>query len=145
MKQLDRPSPTSCHAIREDLENAWCEGHLREALGKPGSRLRNEPPPAEHVSRHLEGCESCRKVATFIAGVDDLLASGFEQLGEKVEPPGEDRIARMLRESSVDPTASVLRRIRRPLVTMLWLTFFALTLLACSVLGVLAYRAIFPG
>ena len=84
-------------------------------------------------------------MATFIAGVDDLLASGFEQLGEKVEPPGEDRIARMLRESSVDPTASVLRRIRRPLVTMLWLTFFALTLLACSVLGVLAYRGIFPG
>ena len=140
MSKFDKPGSRRCDEIREELERAWSEGHLDEALRR---RDAGDLPRADHLVRHLEECVRCQKEAESITGLDRFLGSGFQRMGETLLLPGEDQITQMLRQTRAHADVQVLQRIRRPLVTVLWIGFFAFTLMASCALGILVYRAIF--
>ena len=143
MNQPDKETSNICGKTFENLEQAWSEGRLHEVLQPSGQRRGDTHPAAGNVLHHLEECLSCRREAESLAQLDRHLETGFRELARSTPPPSEDQISRILRSVSTQPDVIVLKKIRRSLNTVLWITFFAFCLGACFALGALAYRILF--
>jgi hypothetical protein len=141
MKREKAPSGP-CGETLEALQTEWLNGPRgrdRNERGLPGRRLPDHGPAATH----LAACPECRSVADEIDLLDRQIAVGFLHLRSLVKDPSEetvDELIRRIREDDAD--SKLIRRIRRPIRILLWITFYSFTLLACLLLAAAVYRAL---
>jgi hypothetical protein len=122
------PSDTSCSEVRETLRARWLES--------PTGPAATAPLPEGPVGEHLETCTACRSEAEELTFIDASLEEGFRRLSLALSDPAPARIeetVRRLRERSED--AELIRKVRRPIRILLWITFYFFALLACFVLA----------
>lgn len=148
-----RTRANRCEEVLEQLELVWSDGRLADtlvALAEDAKDERNEVSSDALPSRrepadllaHLGSCSTCSREAASLESLDRSLRHEFQELAESVSPPPEDEILAILRQPFVDPVTENLRRVsHRSVRTVLWLTFFLLSLLFVSALGTLAYFA----
>lgn len=95
------------------------------------------------LAEHLDACQSCRREVESLVNVDQALMTGFAAFDRSTELPERDQIATLLHRVVDEPTVRLLRRTRRSIRVILWLCFFLFTLLGCSALIALAWKALF--
>lgn len=84
--------------------------------------------------RHALSCAACEEAFREMAGADSLLAAAFRDARSRLGAPPPGRMESILRE--VRPVeAVVLRRVRRTVNRMLWLTLLGLSLLPLCALA----------
>ncbi len=117
---------------------------VRRALAR---RLSEEPPgfstSPEWLSSHIAECPSCEQELREIGEVDRALWRSLAAVRERIAPPSEAAVRETVRRAfEPPPEVACLRRIRRTVRTLLWVTFFAFVLLAACALAAGLYRAI---
>ena len=153
----DEASSLSCVSAQNTLQDLWVDGRLGD-LGLPttpsqtatvdlsGSPPQSTPSPLPvdtAILGHISGCRSCRREADELGRLGRSLQIGLDRLGRVVGSTMDDGIETTLQkvlEESRD--AKSLRRVRRPLRLVLWLSLLAFTFIACLLLSVALYRAL---
>lgn len=136
MKRERDPSGP-CLEAREAIQTEWLDGPPDQ--GRTGRGLHGHGPAAAH----LAACPECRSVADELDLLDKQIAGGFLHLGSLVKGPSEETVDDVIRRIREDGAGSkLIRRIRRPIRILLWITFYSFTLLACLLLAAAVYRAL---
>ena len=94
------------------------------------------------VRGHLASCPECRRRLAPYLQVDRSLHDAFKFLQGRVCAPSTRQIHEIVRESTRPEASVLLRRVRRPVNTMLWITVLVFSVGAGAVLAWLVYRVI---
>ncbi len=168
----DQPSPEGgCTSAQSLLRDLWVDGDLgalplrgirsRKGDDSPGSPAaeapadrscagRGSPPRSRRegrvdtaVLRHIEDCPVCRREADDLDRLGTSLRLGLESLcgaiAETMDQDIEGTLEKLREESG---QARFLRRARRSLRLVLWISLLAFTLLASIGLAVAVYQAL---
>jgi hypothetical protein len=101
------------------------------------------PPDLHHFSQHLKSCAKCRRAFGGAVAIDRRLRSTFDALEQTLQQPSSAAASKIIESACQAPDAARwVRRIRRPVNTILWLTFFAFLSGALACLAWALYRLI---
>lgn len=142
MNPQHRDPNHDCRTTTSLLYGAWAEGRLEEFLPPAARSVDAGACGAEEMSEHVASCETCRREVESLLEMERAIAGGFRHLERRTTLPSEDEFVRMLRRIESRPAADWIRRIRRTLRPIAWITFFLLSLLAFSALVIAAYKAL---
>ena len=90
---------------------------------------------------HLEECHLSKEEVEIIAELDGLLRKSYQDLESEVEAIGEERLNGILEKLQAAPEIAVLRRTRRSIRLILWITLALSGLLAAYALLALVLKA----
>ena len=90
---------------------------------------------------HLEECRLSEEEVKIIAELDSLLRKGYQDLESGVAAVGEERLNGILEKLQVAPEIALLRRTRRSIRLILWITLALSGLLAAYTLLALVFKA----
>jgi hypothetical protein len=131
----DRSQNQRCQDVQMSLLEALSERpHGAGHLGDGG--LQHD------LGRHLKDCITCQQELQRLEAFEGVLERGFAALRQETARPSQDRIAALLRQVVEHPEAEALRRVRRSVRSLVWLSFLLLSLLAALSLAALAYRVL---
>ena len=95
------------------------------------------------ILRHIEDCPSCQQEADELNQLGQSLQVGLDSLcGAISETMSQDIEGTLQRIRELSGNARFLRRIRRPVRLVLWISLLAFSLLASVVLAVAVYQAL---
>ena len=154
----DRTSSVSCATAIDTLQNLWAVGRLTDlelptasssstALRTSGDEeLQGTPqfrsPTDTEIAGHLNHCPSCRREAEEIGRLGQALETGLDRLGRAIGSTMDEGIETTLQRIVEEPpNAKFLRRIRRAIRLVLWLSLLGFTFIACLLLAVAVYKA----
>jgi len=127
-----KPDNVDCTMAQAHIKESWLVGDCQPA-----------PEPESALGAHIDSCVRCRGLLEEIRRVDTSLARSFARVSDLISPPDSERFEETIRRvHEHPPEAYLLQRVSRPIRTVLWVTFFALTLLACSALAITLAKAL---
>ncbi len=123
--------------MQGDCERWWATA--RNALLDPASTMEDTA-----LREHLVACPRCRERLGDWVEIDRSLRHALRSLEQRVGAPSRERIDRILADVREPETSRLLRQVRRPVNTMLWVSVLALSVGALATLAAVAwlvYRA----
>ena len=97
----------------------------------------------ENVLEHIGHCSTCQREVFELQHLDQTLKRGLAQLGQAADASMEANInATIARLTESSFNARTLRRARRGLRLVLWVTLIALSFIACCSLAIALYKAL---
>ena len=107
------------------------------------SGLRSGSNMDSAILRHIEDCPSCQQEADELDQIGQSLQLGLDSLcGAISETMTQDIEGTLARIRELSGKARILRRIRRPLRFVLWISLLAFSLLLSVILAVTVFRAL---
>ena len=123
-------APRSCDDWKKNAEGLLLDG------GSGG---------AEHSAllSHLASCSACRERLRPYFEIDDALRHAFKALESGLGAPSPECVDEILRRTREAPEESrILKRIRRSVNTLLWISVFALSGAGLAAIAWLLYRVL---
>ena len=138
------PSPESgCGPAKILLQGLWVDGRLGDIRSPAVPPRRDGSRVDAAILRHIEDCPSCQQEADELNQLGQSLQVGLDSLcGAISETMSQDIEGTLQRIRELSGNARFLRRIRRPVRLVLWISLLAFSLLASVILAVTVYQAL---